>query len=128
MNTILEAYGREFCVIDASNLFVCTTLADELILFSAEHMLDALTSQCAELGIAVKPTRALRTYSGGEQAMISCLLISLMLPARPVRILLVHIVEALSLGNARKMLCLMRANASQISVYTLTATGPAPYA
>ncbi|NLY40373.1 MAG: hypothetical protein GX055_01955 [Desulfovibrionales bacterium] len=128
MDTALKLYGQEFCVIDTSNLFVCTNIADELLLYSADNsLLAVLTAQCAGLGIALDPRRALHTYSGGEQAMICCALLSLVLPRRPVRVLLVHIVEALSVRNAQKILHLMQANAPQMTILTLTEEGPVAY-
>lgn len=129
MDTILESYSTNFCVIDANNLFVCSTVGDEVLLYRAgSTVLDTLILQCADLGIALDPERAVRTYSGGEQAMLCCLLISLLVPSKPVRVLLVRIIETLSAANASRMVRVFRANAPLAQLFTLADAGPVLYA
>lgn len=129
MDTILDSYSTDFCVIDASNLFVCSTVGDEVLLYRAgASALATLILQCADLGIAMDPERAVQTYSGGEQAMLCCLLISLLLPPKPVRVLLVRIIETLSAANERRMVRVFRANAPLAQLFTLADTGPVLYA
>jgi hypothetical protein len=123
----LALHGRDFCVIDTSNLFVGTTLEDELLLLgSGDEALGRVRSECAPFGLHPEPGRKLASYSGGEQAIICCLLLMTLLPATPQRILLVHVLETLSPRNREKLLRRFAETLPRAALFTLTFDGPKP--
>lgn len=121
----LATYGRDYCVIDMHNLFVGTTLEDELLLLGADDgTLDRLRRECAELGVRLDPGRQLSSYSGGEQAIICCLTLIALLPRQPLRILLVHVLETLSPRNRELLLDRFAAALPSAGLFTLAAAEP----
>lgn len=95
----VEAFGETHCVIDQSNLFVSATLEDELLLLDApEGALARLQDICVRFGFQPEPKRPFSSYSGGEQAILCCTLLMLLVPDG-VPVLLVHVLETLSERN-----------------------------
>lgn len=95
----VEAFGETHCVIDQSNLFVSATLEDELLLLDApEGALTRLQEICVRFGFQPEPKRPFSSYSGGEQAILCCALLMLLVPDG-VPVLLVHVLETLSERN-----------------------------
>ena len=123
----LSLHGNEYCVIDTSNLFVGTTLEDELLLLGAgPGALGRVQSECAHFGLHPEPARRLASYSGGEQAIICCLLLMALLPETQQRILLVHVLETLSQRNREKLLRCFAETLPRAALFTLTFDGPRP--
>ena len=101
----LADHGRDYCVIDMHNLFVGTTLEDELLILGAgDAALPGIRSACARFGVHLEAGRRLSSFSGGEQAIICCLTLMALLPEQPLRILLVHVLETLSPRNRELLL------------------------
>lgn len=95
----VEAFGETHCVIDQSNLFVSATLEDELLLLDApEGALARLQEICVRFGFQPEPKRPFSSYSGGEQAILCCTLLMLLVPDG-VPVLLAHVLETLSERN-----------------------------
>ena len=96
--------------IDWNNLFVSSTLHDELLLFSPapDETFRRLCDECAFYGIDIDRHRALESYSGGEQAIICCLFLCALLPKEPLDILFVHLLETLSPNNRQQILAHFR--------------------
>lgn len=124
----LALYGRDYCVIDMHNLFVGTTLEDELLILGAEERGSEILHESVRFGLQLEPGRRLDTYSGGEQAIICCLLLMTLLPKTPVRILLVHVLETLSPRNRDLLLERFETLLPVADLFTLMQTGPQPLA
>lgn len=125
----LAEYGRDYCVIDTRNLFVGTTLEDEILLLGAEDgLFAALIPECARFGLRLEPGRKLASYSGGEQVIICCLLLMALLPPEPLRVLLVHVLETLSPRNRELLLDGFAAALPAARLFILTPDGPQPLA
>ena len=123
----LARFGADHCVIDMHNLFVGTTLEDELLLLGADgSALPKIRRQCDGFGVRLDPARRLASYSGGEQAIICCLTLMALLPEKPVRILLVHVLETLSPRNREALVSLFRTAVPRASLFTLTGETPRP--
>ncbi len=123
----LARFGAEYCVIDVHNLFVGTTLEDELLLLGADgSALPDIRRQCDGFGVRLDAARKLASYSGGEQAIICCLTLMTLLPARPVRILLVHVLETLSPRNRAALVRRFRTTLPGAELFTLTGESPQP--
>ena len=123
----LAEHGRDHCVIDMHNLFVGTTLEDELLLLGAgEGALTGIIRECALFGVRLEPGRQLASYSGGEQAIICCLTLMALLPRRPLRVLLVHVLETLSPRNRELLLDRFATVLPEASLFTLVGNVPQP--
>ena len=123
----LARFGADHCVIDMHNLFVGTTLEDELLLLGADgSALPEIRRRCEGFGVRLDPARRLSSYSGGEQAIICCLTLMALLPAGPLRILLVHVLETLSPRNRAALVRLFRETMPQATLFTLTGAAPRP--
>ncbi len=125
----LAEYGRDYCVIDTHNLFVGTTLEDEILLLGAgDELFSAIARECSRFGLQLERGRKLSSFSGGEQSIICCLLLMNLLPKESISILLVHVLETLSPRNRNLLLDRFAALLPAASLSTLTKNGPEPLA
>jgi hypothetical protein len=120
----VAAHGHEFCVIDMANLFVGTTLEDELLLLGADGSLPEISRECAAFGVRLEAGRKLSSYSGGEQAIICCMTLMALLPRAPLSILLVHVLETLSARNRELLLARFSQTLPEAELFTMTESGP----
>ena len=108
-----------------NNLFVSSTLHDELLLFAprpAETFMQ-LHAECALYDIDLDQHRALNSYSGGEQAIICCLFLCALLPRTPLNILFVQTLETLSENNRKRILDHFRHVLPEACLYAATNAG-----
>jgi hypothetical protein len=125
----LAEYGRDYCVIDTHNLFVGTTLEDEILLLGADdELFSGIAQECARFGLQLEPGRKLSSYSGGEQSIICCVLLMNLLPKEKLSILLIHVLETLSPRNRNLLLDRFAALLPAASLSALTENGPKPVA
>jgi hypothetical protein len=125
----LAEYGRNYCVIDTHNLFVGTTLEDEILLLGADDdLFSGIAQECARFGLQLEPGRKLSSYSGGEQSIICCVLLMNLLPKEKLSILLVHVLETLSPRNRNLLLDRFAALLPAASLLILSENGPKPVA
>ena len=125
----LAEYGRNYCVIDTHNLFVGTTLEDEILLLGAgDELFSVIAQECSCFGLQLEPGRKLSSYSGGEQSIICCLLLMNLLPKERLCILLVHVLETLSPRNRSLLLDRFAVLLPAASLSVLTKDGPEPVA
>lgn len=110
LNT-LNRLGESYLVIDVQCLFVAASLREEMWLYLKREDTDLLAQ--VSLGAAVfnirgvTPDRELITYSGGEQAILACLLILALirtLNVKGLQLLLNGVLESVSYEN-RQRLC-----------------------
>jgi hypothetical protein len=99
---VLAAQGRDYLVLDFGHLFISEDLTDEAWILAganAGQVLDITRKMARTLGLPLDRVRPLSQYSGGERALIGCLLILSTVKAgrlRGVRVLLRGILESLS--------------------------------
>lgn len=121
----ITTHGSDFCVIDTHNLFVCATLEDEiLVLGGDESLLPRLADDARAFGLNPSPGRRLDSYSGGEQAILCCVLLAHLLPQNPGRILLVRVLETLSAHNRDMLTKYLARKLPRADLFTLTPDGP----
>ena len=119
--------AQDYCILDTHNLFVCTTLEDEiLVLGGKQELLTGLAGQCCNFGFSLEAHRKLLSYSGGEQAIICALLLLALLPKQPVRILFVHLLETLSATNKKRLIHTFCSTLPEAELFCLTPQGPKP--
>ena len=106
LNTILAKWGQTYLILDISCLFVASSLREEVWLYCHRDNPDILVdieraSETFKIR-GVNPDRELTTYSGGEQAILACLLMIALIRALNVtktRLLLSGILESVSRDN-----------------------------
>lgn len=106
----LNRLGRSYLVLDVNCLFVAASLREEMWLYLQREDADLLAdlSRNAEaFNIrGVTPDRELVTYSGGEQAILACLLILSLVRAlnvKELQVLLCGVLESISRENRRRL-------------------------
>jgi len=124
----LSRLGRSYLVVDVHCLFVAASLREEMWLYLQQEDAGLLANMSrfgAEFNIrGVTPDRELITYSGGEQAILACLLILSLIRAQDVKgvqLLLCGVLESVSHEN-RQRLCQhfdIAAQTHQVSVYQM---------
>ncbi len=125
----LEKYGQDYCVIDTHNLFVGTTLEDEVLLLGGStELFSVIGRECSRFGLQLTPGRKLSSYSGGEQSIICCLLLMSLLPKDSLAILLIHVLETLSPRNRKLLLDRFATDLPGASLFSLAEKGPQPLA
>ncbi|NLW80759.1 MAG: hypothetical protein GXY42_03690 [Desulfovibrionales bacterium] len=123
-DTIAE-FGAGYCVIDIHSLFVCATLEDEILVLGAGDALFAdLKTDALSFGFVPDRGRRLDSYSGGEQAILCCLLLMRLLPRDPLQIMLVRVLETLSPKNRELLLLKFATMLPAATLFTLTPSGP----
>lgn len=106
LNHTLARLGRSYLVVDIHCLFVAASLREEVWLYSQREESELLNEVCrlAETFRIrdVTPDRELVTYSGGEQAIIACLLIMTLIESfdlKQLQLLFCGVLESISHAN-----------------------------
>ena len=121
----LTQFGTNYCVIDVDNLFICSTLEDEILILGNKPNLWIKIAQDAQsFGLSIQPGRNFHKYSGGEQVILCCLLLMYLLPSPSLPILLVRVLETLSSHNRVLLAKFFAKRLPHTQVFTLTLDGP----
>lgn len=106
LDQLIQAYGADWLVLDFNHLFISTSLREEvwLLQHKDDHAIATeVIAEAARFGIeGVNADRELHTYSGGEQAILACLLVMAVIKANDVhgvKVLLYNVLESLSADN-----------------------------
>ena len=110
LHQLLEKHGNEFLVLDFNRLFISSTLREEAWLLLQKDdpaLMGRLLERAAGFGIAdVGPDRDLTTYSGGERAILACLLMLAAIATQGmggIKLLLHNLTDSLSDANRKKL-------------------------
>jgi hypothetical protein len=108
---LLAEHGEEYLVLDFNHLFISSTLREEVWLLRQRDdpaIVAQVIAEAGEFGLrGVRAERELHAYSGGEQAILACLLILATVEAAGVqgcKLLLYGLLESLSVENREKLL------------------------
>jgi hypothetical protein len=111
LDQLLAEHGAEYLVLDFNHLFISSTLREEIWLLRQRDdpaIMDRVIAEAGEFGIGgVRAERELHAYSGGEQAILACLLILATVEAAGVqgcKLLLYGLLESLSVENRDRLL------------------------
>jgi len=106
LDELLKEHGDDFLILDFNHLFIATTLREEVWLLQQRDdtaLIDEVVQRAAAFGIRdAGPDRDMDTYSGGEQAILACLLTMAAIRAKALRgvnLLLYNVLESLSDDN-----------------------------
>lgn len=116
LNRILTAYFDGYLILDFNHLFIASSLREEIWLLQQKDdmaLLHAISDKARQFGIAdIRSDKDFETYSGGQRAILCCLLVLTIvqtLGVRDVRVLLRNILESLSRENKKMLLDQFRA-------------------
>ena len=111
MKNFLKQHSRQFLILDYNHLFVSSSLREEIWLLRRQNdttLLSRVLDDARAFGIReIAADRALATYSGGEQALLACLLFMAFVKERRlsgVRLLLINVLESISSANRIELL------------------------
>lgn len=113
MNEMLKCWSEQYLVLDFEHAFLADTIAEELILFDVSSKNEAerkIASLFANFKADFKPSQSVHTLSGGERAILVCILYAVVVNIKRVKVsfLLSNIMESLSKSNRTKLLKYMR--------------------
>ena len=121
----LTQFGANYCVIDVDNLFICSTLEDEiLILGNKPYLWTKIAQDAQSFDLSIQAGRNFHSYSGGEQVILCCLLLMHLLPNPCPPLLLVRVLETLSNQNRALLSKLFAKRLPYTQIFTLTLDGP----
>ncbi|NLS77192.1 MAG: hypothetical protein GXY76_08035 [Chloroflexi bacterium] len=124
LDDLLAAYGGDYLVVDFNHLFISSTLREEAWLLRQGDdpaLIARVVEQAQSFGIHnAAADRELGTYSGGEQAILACLLLLAATEAKGlcgVRVLLYNVLDSLSGDNRRALVARFLAARDRLSLY-----------
>jgi len=107
---LLDRYARDFMILDYNHLFVSGSLREEVWLLRQtddQALVAEILLSAREFGIHdAAAERNFTTYSGGQQAILSCLLVMAVVRAtgvRDVKLLLNNVMDSVSGENRRRL-------------------------
>ena len=107
---MLDRYAKDFLVLEINHLFISSTLREEIWLLQKKedaHFLRRIMDKCQDYGLEeIVADRNFETYSGGQKAIVACLLVMAAVEYHRIRdlcLLLVNVLESISGENRRKL-------------------------
>ena len=127
VGSILEEYADDFLVLEINHLFVSSTLREEIWLLRKRDDPDFLRHflfKARDYNLSeIDGDRNFETYSGGQKAILACLVIMAAVGIngiRNLRILLINVLESISSENRRLLTAALRElqHTNDIQVFT----------
>ena len=110
LHSMLDRYAKNFLVLEINHLFISSTLREEIWLLQKKDdadLLGRIMEKSRNYGLEeIGADRNVETYSGGQKAIIACLLVMAAVDFRRIRnlrILLVNVLESISTENRRQL-------------------------
>jgi hypothetical protein len=110
LQQMLDRYADDFLVLEINHLFISSTLREEIWLLQKTDdtdLLQRIIRMARNYGVdEIGADRNFETYSGGQKAMVACLLVMAAVDfhnIRNLRILLVNVLESISGENRRRL-------------------------
>ena len=111
LDDLLDKYSGEFLILDFNHLFISSSIREEVWLLQRKNdtpMIEKIMQAAREFNIHdVSDDRDLETYSGGQKAILACLLVLTLIVDRKVnglKILLNNILDSISEENRSRLL------------------------
>jgi hypothetical protein len=109
--SLLEQYGDQFFILEFNHLFVASSIREEVWLLQRKNdlaLIDRIIQQAAGFNLLeVDADRDFETYSGGQKAILGCLLTLELIRARGIEglnVLLSNILDSISDDNRVKLM------------------------
>lgn len=111
LDDLLDTYGGEFLILDFNHLFISSSIREEVWLLQRKNdlpMIERILQAAREFNIHdVSDVRDLETYSGGQKAILACLLTLTLIVDRNIhglKLLLNNILDSVSDENRSKLI------------------------
>ena len=111
LDGLLGKYSDEFLILEFNHLFISSSIREEVWLLQRKNdssMIDKVIQAAREFGIHdVSADREFETYSGGQKAILACLLTLALIRDRKInglKLLLNNILDSISAENRSKLL------------------------
>lgn len=108
---LLEQYGDQFLILEFNHLFVASSIREEVWLLQRKNdlaLIDRILEQAAAFDLLeVDADRDFETYSGGQKAILGCLLAIELIRVRGIeglKLLLNNILDSISDDNRVKLM------------------------
>ncbi len=110
LDDLLDKYSGEFLILDFNHLFISSSIREEVWLLQRKNdtpMIEKIMQAAREFNIHdVSDDRDLETYSGGQKAILACLLTLTLIVERNMhglKLLLNNILDSVSDDNRSKL-------------------------
>lgn len=110
LESVLQQFDTEYLILSYEHLFISSTLREEILLLQNKkdnRLLAEIAAEARQFNLLeVAPDRYFEHYSGGQRAILACLLIITLLRwqnMHGIKILLNNVLESISAAN-RKLL------------------------
>ena len=111
LDGLLDKYSGEFLILDFNHLFISSSIREEIWLLQRKNdspLIDKIVEAAGEFDIQeVSDERDFETYSGGEKAILACLLALALIAERKIhglKLLLNNVLDSVSEENRTKLL------------------------
>ena len=111
LDGLLDQYNGEFLILEFNHLFISSSIREEVWLLQRKDdspLIDKIMQAAREFDIHdVSDDRDFETYSGGQKAIIACLLTLALISDRKIcglKILLNNILDSISEENRSKLI------------------------
>jgi hypothetical protein len=111
LDNLLDKYSGEFLILDFNHLFISSSIREEIWLLQRKDdspMIDKIMQAAREFNIhEVSDNRDLETYSGGQKAILACLLTLTLIVDRKthgLKLLLNNVLDSVSDDNRSKLI------------------------
>jgi hypothetical protein len=111
LDDLLDKYSDEFLILEFNHLFISSSIREEVWLLQRKNdssMIDKIVQAAREFGIHdVSEERDFETYSGGQKAILACLLTLTLIGDRKIhdlKLLLNNILDSVSEENRSKLM------------------------
>ena len=103
LDGLLDKYSGEFLILEFNHLFISSSIREEVWLLQRKNdsqLIDKIVQAAREFGIQeVSDDRDFETYSGGEKAILACLLALVLIDDRKIhglKLLLNNVLDSVS--------------------------------
>ena len=111
LDGLLDQYDGEFLILEFNHLFISSSIREEVWLLQRKNdspLIDKVMQDAREFDIHdVRDDRDFETYSGGQKAILACLLTLTLIGDRKIhglKLLLNNILDSISEENRTKLL------------------------
>ena len=123
LSTILNTYGDGYLILEFNHLFISSSIREEVWLLQRKKddaMVKTIMREAEEFDIHdASGDKDFDTYSGGQKAILGCLLIIAVIRNRKIhglKLLLNHVLDSLSEDNQKKLFAKFEAIRSAHSI------------
>lgn len=111
LESVLQQYDDEYLILEYEHLFIAATLREEVLLLQKKNdpeLIEKVVTEAAAFKLLeVAADRNIDRYSGGQRAILACLLVITFIREqnkKGLKLLLNHVLESISTSNRQLLL------------------------